>query len=142
MRSFVWAATIALASLLFPSLAHACTCEIYGDGSPRALLRHAKVVFVGQVLEVRPASKSELEQYSSAYIVRLRVERYWKGIRSSETSVETDMTGCGPYFRVGDEFLVYGMGKRLSTACSGTRKLEYAEKDLGVLGPAKEFRKQ
>jgi hypothetical protein len=50
------------------------------------------------------------------------------------------MTGCGPYFRVGEKFLVYGMGKRLNTACSGTRKLEYAEKDLEALGPGKALR--
>jgi hypothetical protein len=103
-------------------------------------MHHAKVVFVGEVLEVRKATKSELEEYSGPFIVRMRVERYWKGIKSGEINVETDMTGCGPYFRVGEKFLVYGMGKRLSTACSGTRKLEDAEKDLEVLGPAKEFK--
>jgi hypothetical protein len=103
-------------------------------------MRHARSVFVGEVLEVREATTSEREENSNAYIVRMRVERYWKGIKSGEINVETDMTGCGPYFRVGEKFLVYGMGKRLNTACSGTRKLERAEKDLEALGPGKAFK--
>ena len=119
---------IGFALLLIPSLTNGCTCEVYGDGSPRSLMHHAKAVFVGEVLEVRKATKSEREEDSSPYIVRMRVERYWKGIKFGEINVETDMTGCGPYFRVGEKFLVYGMGKRLSTASSGTRKLENAEK--------------
>jgi hypothetical protein len=60
--------------------------------------------------------------------------------KSGEINVETDMTGSGPHFRVGEKFLVYGMGKRLGTAGSGTRKLEHAEKDLEALSPFKEFK--
>ncbi|MBZ5702433.1 MAG: hypothetical protein LAN84_11365 [Acidobacteriia bacterium] len=137
---FLLAAVPGLALFLIPSLARACTCEVYGDGSPRSRMHYAKAVFIGEVLEVREATKSEREEYSNAYIVRMRVDRYWKGIKSSEINVETDMTGCGPYFRVGEKFLVYGMGKRLNTACSGTCKLEYAEKDLKALGPGKGFK--
>ncbi len=129
-----------LALLLMSPPGHACTCEVFGDGSPRSAMRHAKAVFVGEVLEVRAATNAEREEYSSAYIVRLRVERYRKGIKSGEINVETDLTGCGPYFRVGEEFLVYGVGKRLSTACSRTRKLEHAKEDLKALGPGKLFK--
>ena len=88
-------------------------------------------------MEVREATSAEREQDSNSFIVRMRVERYWKGIKSGEVTVETDMTGCGPYFRVGDKFLVYGRGKRLDTGCGRTRKLEYADKDLKVLGRPK-----
>jgi hypothetical protein len=140
VRSFILAAVPGLALFLIPSLARACTCEVYGDGSPRSTMRHAKAVFVGEVLEVRKATKLEREEYSNDYIVRMHVEHYWKGIKSSEINVKTEITGCGPYFRVGEKFLVYGMGKRLNTACSGTRKLEYADKDLKAVGRAKELR--
>jgi hypothetical protein len=133
-------AILFLAFFLAPAKAYSCTCEVYGDGSPRSLRHHAKSVFVGEVLEVREATKSEREEYSGPFIVRMRVERYWKGIKSGEINIETDITGCGPYFRVGQKFLVYGMGKRLSTACSGTRKLEDAKTDLQALGPSKEFK--
>jgi hypothetical protein len=101
---------------------------------------HAKAVFVGEVLEVRPATKAEREEYSNLYIVRMRVERYWKGIKSGEITVQTDMFGCGPKLEVGAKYLVYGMGKHLDTGCIGTRKVEYADKDLEALGPGKEYK--
>ena len=119
---------------------HACTCEIFGDGSPRSVIHQAKAVFIGKVLEVRPATKAEREDGSNSYIVRLRVERFWKGIKGSEVFVETDMFGCGPNFEVGQKYLVYGMRKRLETACTGTRKVEDAEEDLKAIGPGKEFK--
>ena len=140
VRRFILAAVPGLALFLIPSLARACTCEVYGDGSPRSRMHYAKAVFVGEVLEVREATKSEREEYSDAYMGRMRVDRYWKGIKSGEINIETDMIGCSPCFRVGEKFLVYGRGKRLNTACSGTRKLEYAEKDLKALGPGKGFK--
>ena len=103
-------------------------------------MHHAKAVFIGEVLEVRPATKAEREDGSNPYIVRLRVERFWKGVKSSQAFVETDMFGCGPNFKVGQKYLVYGMGIRLQTACTGTRKLEDASADLIALGPGKEFK--
>ena len=93
-------------------------------------MHHAKAVFAGEVLEVRAATKAEREEYSNSYIVRMRVERYWKGIKSGEITVETDMFGCGPNLQVGTKYLVYGMGKRLNTGCTRTRKLEFASEDL------------
>jgi hypothetical protein len=128
--------------LVVPARAYSCTCEVYGDGSPKSLKHRAKAVFIGQVLEVREATTSEREEHSNFFIVRMRVERYWKGVKSGEVNVETDMTGCGPYFRVGEKFLVCGMGKKLETACSSTRKLEYLENDLKTLGPPKKWKSE
>jgi hypothetical protein len=101
---------------------------------------HAKAVFIGEVLEVREATKAEREEYSNIYVVRMQVEGYWKGIKSGEVNVETDLTGCGPNLRVGNKYLVYAVGKRLNTSCTRTRVLEGAEKDLRALGPAKEWK--
>lgn len=123
-----------------PACSSACTCEIFGDGGPRSIMHHAKAVFIGEVLEVRPPTKAEREDGSNSYVVRLRVERFWKGIKGSEVFVETDMFGCGPNFEVRQKYLVYGMRKRLETACTGTRKLKDAGKDLAALGPGKEFK--
>jgi hypothetical protein len=110
MRLLASPTILVLALFLAPARANSYPCEIYGNGSPGSLRHHAKAVFVGKVLEVREATKSELEENSNPYIVRMRVERYWKGIKATEISVETDMSGCGPHFQVGEEFLVYGMG--------------------------------
>jgi hypothetical protein len=140
MKLLTFSAIFILASFLAPAKAYSCTCEIFGDGGPRSMKQHAKAVFIGEVLEVRAATKAEREEYSNAYIVRMHVERYWKGIKSDEVAVETDLTGCGPNLQVGEKYLVYGMGKRLDTSCTGTRKLEYAEKDLKALGRAKELK--
>ena len=84
VRRLVLAMLPGFALFLIPSMACACTCEIYGDGSPRSTMRHARAVFTGEVLEVREATKPEQEENSNAYIVRMRVERYWKGIKSGE----------------------------------------------------------
>jgi hypothetical protein len=140
MRRFRLTALFAVASVLIPVKGRACTCEIFGDGTPNSMKHQAKAVFIGEVLEVREATKAEREEYSNSYIVRMRVEGYWKGTKSGEVNVETDLTGCGPNLRVGKKYLVYGMGKRLNTSCTRTRMLEDAEKDLRALGRAKELK--
>jgi len=140
MKQYLKAGMLSVTLFLAPAVTRSCECEIFGDGGPRSMKHHAKAVFIGEVLEVREATRAEREEYSNAYIVRMRVERYWKGIESDQVTVETDMTGCGPNLRIGEKYLVYGMGKRLNTSCTGTRKLEYAEKDLKALGRAKELK--
>src|SRR5215831_12003153 len=100
------------ALLVVPQI-RSCTCEVFGDGSPRSEMHHAKAVFVGEVLEVRKATTAEQEDLFGPYIVRLRVERFWKGVKYGEILVETDLTGCGPHFKFGKKYLVYGMRKQL-----------------------------
>jgi hypothetical protein len=113
MNRLILFATFLLTLLVAPATALCCECEIFGDGSSTSFKRHAKAVFMGEVIEVRETTKAEREEYSNFFIVRMRVERYWKGIKSGEVNVETDMTGCGPYFRKGETVLVYGVGRRL-----------------------------
>jgi hypothetical protein len=129
---------IGVALLFAPARLPACICEIYYDGSPRSMMHHARVVFVGEVLEVRPTTAAEREEGSNFYKVRLRVNRYWKGTKGGEVLVETDMTGCGPFFRVGEKYLVYGRGNKLNTSCTRTRNVEDAQEDLEAIGPGKE----
>ena len=126
-----------LVCLPAPSLA--CTIEIHGDGSPRSEMRRSKAVFIGEVLEVRQATQEEQQEYSNSYIARVRVTRYWKGIKSAEVTVETDMFGCGPNLQAGSVYLFYAVGKRWNVSGTRTRRLEHAEEDLKVLGPGKPF---
>jgi len=102
--------------------------------------RHAKVVFVGEVLEIANTPKQELEAGATQYAVRFRVDRYWKGVKASELIVHTDMTGCGPHFEIGQKYLVYAFGKTLETRFSRTKELGFADEDLRAIGPGKEFR--
>jgi len=140
MKLFTYVLILLPVFMLAPAKTYSCECEIFGDGSPHSMRHHSKAVFIGVVLEIRETTKAELEEYSNFYIVRMRVERYWKGIRSVEVYVETDLTGCGPNLRVSEKYLVYGMGKRLNTSCTRTRKLADAEEDLRALGPAKDLK--
>ena len=122
----------------FPIRSLGCTCQIYGDGSPRAFRHYAKIVFAGEVVEVKQTIESERENGASQYAVRFRVERYWKGPVPAEAVVHTDLHGCGPDFKVGTRYLVYAMGKTLETACTRTRILADADRDLRELGPGKD----
>lgn len=125
--------------LLAAARVSGCTCEFFGDGTPKSSLRHPKAVFLGEVLEIRPATPDEREDGANTYIVKLRVERYWKGVKTGEIVVETDMTGCGPYFEVGRRYVVYGRGKRLNTTCMRMRRIEEAEDDMKKLGPSRQL---
>ncbi len=128
--------------LLVASASGACTVEIRGDGSPRSAMHHAKAVFIGQVLDISPTPQSKREMGVTPYSVRLRVERYWKGVKTLEVTVHTDMVGCGPHFEVGRKYLVYGFGKELETASSRTKELPFADDDLRVIGPGKQFKQK
>jgi hypothetical protein len=78
-------ASVAILFLTFffaPTRGYSCVCDFTGNKSPSSMKQHAKAVFIGEVLEVRGATKEEREEYSNFYIVRMRVQRYWKGIRS------------------------------------------------------------
>jgi hypothetical protein len=139
MKHVVRAMSVLSAGLLVMAIASACTIEIRGDGSPGYMRRHAKVVFVGEVLEITDTPKAELELGANHYSVRLRVDRFWKGVKTREATVHTDMFGCGPRFEVGRKYLVYAFGEELETANTGTRELRYADKDLRAIGPGKDF---
>jgi len=130
---------LALSTILvcLPAPSTACTIEIHGDGSPRSEMRRSKAVFLGEVLDVRQATQEERQEYSNFYIARVRVTRYWKGIKSAEVKVETDMVGCGPNLRTGSIYLFYAVGKRWDLTGTRTRRLENADEDLKALGHGK-----
>src|SRR5262249_5719181 len=39
--------------LFLSSSTNACVCEVFGGGTPRGEMHHAKVVFIGELLEIR-----------------------------------------------------------------------------------------
>lgn len=139
MKHCLRIATLLSAVLAAAAVAGACTIEIRGDGTPRSMLHHAKSVFTGEVLEITSTPK-EIE--ASSFAVRLRVNRFWKGVKTREVIVHTDMNSCGPHFDVGREYLVYGFGKELETRYSRTRELRFADEDLRAIGPGKELKQK
>jgi hypothetical protein len=103
-------------------------------------MHRAKSVFVGEVVEIRKTSASDSEEGTSPFAVRLRVEKYWKGVKTIAVTVHVDLHGCGPAMKVGKKYLVFAMYKTLETACSGTKELAYADADLGALRPGKKYK--
>ena len=141
MRNPLLLAILVLTTLLAATKTYSCSCAIYGDGSPNATMRHAKAVFIGEVLEITETTKEQREAGLGSALARMRVERFWKGVKSSEIFVSTEIgVICGPHLEIGQKYLVYAFGKSLTTICTPTRKLEYASKDMVALGPGKEFK--
>ncbi|HYE73008.1 MAG TPA: hypothetical protein VEF04_06750 [Blastocatellia bacterium] len=120
-----------------PRVVYPCSC-VYG--SPRQERKKAKAVFVGQVVEVY--SGSGRDDYPA--IAELKVERYWKGIKKSETiEVLSDMGlhSCrAVLYKKGARYIVYAFedkGSLVTHGCTRTREIEEAAEDLKELGEGK-----
>ena len=96
---------------------------------------HSAAVFVGEGLNI--------EGFEDGYfgiVVKFRVERYWKGVKTQEINIRMNYECCNsPHPEVGSKYLIYAVGKRLETVCTRTRLLEGADDDLRALGSAKTF---
>lgn len=117
----------------------ACTCAAPDPGLPLKrqvgmALNESRAVFSGKVLEVREDAQT------LSVVVRLRVERFWKGSPTREVRIMTGRGGgdCGYHFEVGESYLVYahgaGDGSLSTNICQRTARLSEASKDLRVLG--------
>jgi hypothetical protein len=143
MPARIWLrfATGVLATLCTAAVATACVIEVH---SLRSTIRHAKAVFAGEVLEIADTPADQRSAGVSAFAVRLRVERHWKRVRTSEVVVHTGITDCDVRLEVGRAYLVYGFGKTLEVGGGQgrARELRYANDDLRVLGPGKKLSTQ
>ena len=131
---------VAVFVLLASQVGLACTCSLppINQSLARQVVgskNDAKAVFSGEVVEV-----IEGPEDSFNVVVRLRVERTWKGVRAGEVSIATGRGGgdCGYGFEAGERYLVYAYGSaggQLGTnICQRTRRLADAKEDLKVLG--------
>ena len=109
--------------------AFACSC---GDPSVRERLRDADAVFVGKVVELRPAEPDE-DFPTAQYVVRFEVERRWKGAGGRElvAVADYDQKGwCGDLnLTEGERYLVYAPREkgrlRVYTDCGPNRDLKW-----------------
>ena len=103
--------------------------------------RHASAIFVGQVLEVRVATDVEFKRYLDRHLIRFRVEQYWKGIKTEEVIISGlgQLSCCNVQLNVGEKYLIYAVGKAMTTTCTRTMGIEHAADDMKALGPAKTF---
>jgi hypothetical protein len=99
--------------------------------SLRDSFRKAKVIFVGQVVEI--GERTNVSSATSLYRVRFRIEKSWKGVKGTEIVVLTDEMGIpddsrlcpGFNFLEGERYLVFIYGDDLRTftgPCGGSSK--------------------
>jgi len=142
MKKLVFTITCFVSVVVFGQvMAQACSCELpQANSTLKRLVKTAhkksQAVFVGRVMDV--VSHSEL-----SVIVKIRVERSWKGNLPSEVTLATGQGGgdCGYKFEIGQSYLIYAYGpdeKRLSTnICQRTAALTDAAADIKLLGKGK-----
>ncbi|MDT4965994.1 MAG: hypothetical protein QOJ64_731 [Acidobacteriota bacterium] len=104
-RTLIPKAIICLAFLLFAQSAFACLCS---GGSRKSVFNRARnqatVIFVGRAVDVHNGiTHGEFPGWR----VKLKVDRYWKGLVTDEMIIFTGPSDCASYFRVGDDYLVF-----------------------------------
>ncbi|MGC1906060.1 MAG: hypothetical protein WA715_19735 [Candidatus Acidiferrum sp.] len=62
--------------------------------------REAKAVFVGEVIEEHGATPEELSHHAAPFVFRMRVERYWKGVKTPK------VIGL----KIAEKYLAYAVG--------------------------------
>lgn len=119
--------------LLGDAATYACSC--IDPPPPLKELKKARAVFVGEVVEVEERIDID-DEYR--YIVKFKVERYWKGVKQPEIVILSNLPlgDCGRlYFEAGKKYLVYAFGKQLiAYGCRRTARLASAAEDLNALG--------
>ena len=146
-----WRHAFIFVPLLFamasPASVQACTCfcKNHGVDDPKEMERESKAVFVGEVIAMHDATPEEMRHGSDEFEWEMRVERYWKGIKTQQIFISAHgvaMHGCCDIaLEMGNKYLVYVVGKEMRTSCTRTKLLEQAADDLKALGPGKTFSK-
>jgi len=127
--AIVLAATAALLAAADP--ARACRC--LPPPPPLEELADSDAVFSGTVAAV------ELDETGLVRHIKFEVANCWKGGVGALVEIQTSASGasCGRGFVIGVEYLVYatGPGGALHVSlCDRTKRLEFAQEDLGALG--------
>jgi len=140
-----------LTALMLPSLLPGVEC--FALGSPTEELRGSKAVFAGKVIGRKYITDnlSGVGTPGQRLLIRLQVERVWKGEIGEEVLMYTsrmrqpnglDSIMANDFsFKDGQRYLVYAGGtlERLSTsACTRSRELGKAGDDLKELGEGHE----
>ena len=134
-----------LLAIVTPASTRACSCVCKNRGvnDPKEMMREAKAIFVGEVTDIREATPEEVRHHSDNFVISLRVEKAWKGVKEKDILIsargQLQPGCCDIRLEIGHKYLVYASRKDLSTGCSRTRPLEQSDEDLKALGPGKTF---
>jgi hypothetical protein len=144
---YAFITVLLLFAIANPTSVHACTCfcKKHGVNDPKEMERESKAVFVGEVIAMHDATPEELRHGSDKFEWEMRVERYWKGVKTQQIFISANgvaMHGCCDIaLDMGNKYLVYVVGKEMRTSCTRTKLLVQATDDLKALGPGKTFSK-
>jgi hypothetical protein len=135
-----------LVAVAAPLPTHACTCVCQNRvDDQKEMFQEASAVFVGEVLEIRDSTPEEQLHHSEESVARMRVERFWKGVKTKEILISAmgiKYGGCcDVLLKKGEKYLIYAVGEEMSTGCTRTKLVEQAKEDLKALGPGKTFAK-
>ncbi|HEX8920064.1 MAG TPA: hypothetical protein VF766_01220 [Pyrinomonadaceae bacterium] len=124
---------VSILILLVGSVNIAYSCEPI---IPRHPFRDSKVVFFRELVEITGTNDRCVQ------IIKLKVERYWKGKPSQYIRVQTPTTLCCAYggFHLGGRYLVYAYlerGTQLETSVGWLFTDELAETRMKKLGKGK-----
>lgn len=127
------------------TFACSCRCENRGVNDAKEMMRESKAVFIGEVTDIREATPEEMRHRSEGFVISLRVEKAWKGVKEKDILIsargQLHPGCCDIALKIGERYLVYAVGKTMSTACTRTQHVSQAAEDLTALGPGKTFSK-
>ena len=118
--------------LLCSNSAHACLCLSNSvKERVKVMKKKADAIFTGEV-------KSVMKESGADYKVVFEVSRSWKENNINEYTLYTKTSGCGVWFEEGKTYLVYAKNNEnnllVTEICWGTGIIEYAGKDIKILG--------
>ena len=127
------ATSLLLASMLWPTSAHACSCA--GDGLPCDAAFRADAVFVGHVLSI------ESSRGGGNFRLRAQVEiavlEAFRGLLQPQVALVAEGSNCDYPFRMGETYVVYAYrladGQLVTSICTRTRPVAQATEDLTYL---------
>ena len=129
MKSAASAILVSLLAWTIPATAHACDC--LPESSAATARAGSTLVFSGDVLSKEIVGIPQLGPEYKEYLVRFRVQRYWKGSPSRELQLRTPVgeKSCGFPFETGKAYLVYAIDVKppFVTLCSRTKPLNDAQ---------------
>lgn len=122
--------------LLSASVSYPCSCA---EPSQRQRFRSANSVFLGEVVEVKDRAFDDNDEFKYFfYEVTFKIQKQWKGRRSSEITVwaDFDMPGMcnGLDVSIGKRVLVYATKDKghllVYRDCGPSRSADYAKDEI------------
>jgi hypothetical protein len=122
-------------------------CDCVPTASADDARKSATLVFRGEVVSKEAVRLPQLRPDYKEYLVKFRVQRYWKGAPTRETIIRTPVSkerDCGYPFEAGKTYLVYAVESAIPqvTCCTRTALIDdvQVQGDLALLKKGKKMK--